>query len=597
MQWVLQAEEGMRFFVDSIHETDFLPMKKFLLVTGLLLGLLTSRSSRAQAPAWQSAIAVASGSTARVMGTAADASGNVYMTGFYTGTAGFGSLQLTSTTFGSLEVFVAKWHPTTGYVWVVRAGGSGSTGGGVSALALALRGSTVYVAGSFNCQTATFGSTVLTNVAAPNTFTSDVFVAKLTDAGSSASFVGAVRAGGAGNDRATALVVQGSSLFVTGDYDGVTASFGSTVLTNAGAAFTTDVYVTRLSDAGSGLAYDWALSAGGTRDDTANGLAVNGSSVYLTGFIERTASFGATTLTGSGASGYIAKLTDAGNSATFGWVQQLTGAGAASGTALAVNGTTLYATGSFVGTVAFGSASLTYAPTTIGGADIYVARLNDAGTSSNFAWALRAGGARTDVGYALAVSGSSVYVAGSFDGTADFGSSSVTTAGATDVFVAKVLDAGSSASFAWAQRAGGTGQLGDVARGLALSGNRLYVVGDVTPPASFGSFTLTNTNGFLASFTDSALPTATAAATALAPLVLSPNPAHGTSTVHLPAGLATPETTITVTDALGRQVYTQRLRSSTGTTAELDLNGLRPGLYHLQLQAAGRQLGCWLAVE
>ena len=112
-------------------------MNRFLLFAGLLLlGATGPRRARAQAPAWQSAIAVASGSTARVTATAADAAGNVFMTGFYTGTAGFGTLQLTSTTLGSLEVFVAKWHPATGYVWVVRAGGSGSTGGGVSALAL-----------------------------------------------------------------------------------------------------------------------------------------------------------------------------------------------------------------------------------------------------------------------------------------------------------------------------------------------------------------------------------------------------------------------------------------------------------------------------
>ena len=564
-------------------------MKHLLLVAGLLLGLLVPQASRAQAPAWQSAIAVASGSTARVTGTAADASGNVYMTGFYTGTAGFGSLQLTSTTFGSFEVFVAKWNPTAGYVWVVRAGGSGSTGGGVSALALALRGSTVYVAGSFNCQTATFGSTVLTNADASGSFTSDMFVAKLTDAGSSASIVGAVRAGGSGNDRATALVAQGSSLFITGDYDGVTASFGSTALTNAGAAFTTDVFVARLNDTGAGLTYAWATRAGGTRDDMANGLAVSNSSVYLTGFVTRTASFDAITLTSSGESGYVAKLTDAGSSAGFAWVQQLTGAAAtATGYALAASGSSVYITGLFVGTRAFGS-------TTLSGAGLFVAKLNDSGANSSFGWALGAGGG---VGYALAVSGGSVLVAGSFNGTATFGSSSLTSAGAADVVVAKVLDAGSSASFAWAQRAGGAGQLGDVARGVALSGNRLYVVGDVAPPASFGSFTLSGTNGFLASLTDQALPTATAEATALATLVLYPNPAHGTATVQFPAGLGVSEATITLSDALGRNARVQHVYlSGAAFAAEVPLNGLVAGFYHLRVQAGNKAVSRVLTVE
>lgn len=565
-------------------------MKHFLLFAGLLLlGAMGPQWARAQAPGWQSAIAVASGSTAKVTATAADAAGNVFMTGFYTGTAGFGTLQLTSTTFGSLEVFVAKWNPATGYVWVVRAGGSGSTGGGVSALALALQGTSIYVAGSFNCQTATFGSTVLTNVGAPNTFTSDMFVAKLTDAGSSASFGSVVRAGGDGNDRAVALTAQGTSVFVTGDFDGVTASFGGAALTNAGAAFTTDVYVARLNDTGAGLTYAWATRAGGPRDDAANGVAASGSSVYLTGFVTRTASFGTITLTSSGESGYVAKLTDAGNSASFAWVQQLVGAAAtATGYALVASGGSVYITGLFVGTLAFGS-------TTLSGAGLFVARLNDSGANSSFGWALGAGGG---VGYAMAVSGGSVLVAGSFNGTATFGSSSLTSAGAADVVVVKVLDAGSSASFAWAQRAGGTGQLGDVARGLALSGNHLYVVGDVTPPASFGSFTLANTNGFLSSLTDTALPTATTPFLTAETLSVFPNPARAAATVRLPAVPGAAQAMLTLRDALGRVICTQQVAlSAIAATAEISVVGLAPGLYQVQVQAGGQQASRALAVE
>ena len=56
-------------------------MNRFLLFAGLLLlGALGPQRAQGQAPAWQSAIAVASGSVAKVTASAADAAGNVYFT-------------------------------------------------------------------------------------------------------------------------------------------------------------------------------------------------------------------------------------------------------------------------------------------------------------------------------------------------------------------------------------------------------------------------------------------------------------------------------------------------------------------------------------
>nr|WP_230679021.1 T9SS type A sorting domain-containing protein [Hymenobacter properus] len=115
------------------------------------------------------------------------------------------------------------------------------------------------------------------------------------------------------------------------------------------------------------------------------------------------------------------------------------------------------------------------------------------------------------------------------------------------------------------------------------------------PPATFGSVTIASAGNagtsFLASLADPTL-TATTVALPSASIGLSPNPAHGRATVQLPAG--TGPATLTVLDALGRPVRTQR---ATGPLAELDLTGLAPGLYAVRMQAGGATTTRHLVVE
>ena len=335
----------------------------------------------------------------------------------------------------------------------------------------------------------------------------------------------------------------------------------------------------------------WAQRAGGTGQDEANALAVSGTSVYVAGhFTGATAGFGPVTLASAGDSdAFVAKLTDAGPTSNFVWAQRAGGTGQDRATALAVSGASVYVVGHFTGaTAGFGPITLTNALNFF--SDAFVAKLTDAGSTSNFVWAQRAGGMYTDIPTALAVQGTNVLVAGSFSWpTASFGATTMTGEGQNDVFVAKLTDAGLTGSFAWAQRAGGVDR--DEATALAVNGTRVYVAGTFYSfTADFGAITLTNTNftgplGFLARLTDPTL-TATATAGPREPTALFPNPARGAATLRLPAG--TPGALLTLTDALGRAV--RRYPAPAGPETALDLRGLPAGLYLLRGAGPARRL-------
>ncbi|WP_156176078.1 T9SS type A sorting domain-containing protein [Hymenobacter terrenus] len=500
--------------------------------------------------------------------TATDADGNIYIAGRFVGSATFGSTVLTSA--GDFDAFVAKWSPATNsFVWAQRVGGAGRD----EATAVAVSGTNVYLAGNFPASTLLgyaidFGGAPLAGTSA-----GDMFVARLTDNG---SFTWALRS--AGEASITGLAVNGTSLYVAGEFRG-TATFGSTALTSTGVS---DIFLAKLTDAGTGASYTWAQRAGSGSIDQATALAVSGTDVYVGGFFQVSATFGGSPLTGA-PGGFVAKLTDAGASGTFVWTQP-SGRGVS---AVAVSGPGVYVTGEFSGSPAtFGTTTLP----NVGNNNGYVAKLTDAGRSASYNWALSANSTGSILPQALAVRGITLYTAGRFfGGTAAFGATSLTTAGKSDIFVSKVTDAGASASFAWAQRAGGTND--DQATALAVTSTNVFVAGDFQGPAadfSGTSLSAAADSGFLALLPDASSPLATSTARqAAAPITLAPNPAHASTTLHLRAATAT--RVLVLLDATGRQVRAQALPAGTAV-APLNVTGLTPGLYHVRCGAASTHL-------
>jgi hypothetical protein len=414
----------------------------------------------------------------------------------------------------------------------------------------------VYVATSYGAG-ASYGATQLAGAG--------VGIAKFTDAG---ALVWEQPTG----LTATALAASGSSVYVAGNFTG-TASVGSLSLTSAGGP---DLAVAKLTDAGSSGSFVWAQRAGGPGAEYATALAVQGSTVYVATSYGAGASYGATQLAGAGVG--IAKLTDAGSSGSFGWVQPVAGT---SVSRLAMGAGRLYAAGGFSGTATFGSTTLT----SPGATSSFLVSLTDGGSTAALGWARQVGdaGGFTDI-HTVVASGSSVYLAGRLGGAVSFGSTTLPAPAEAGLYVAKLTDAGTTSTYAWAVPA--SAYFSAFTHSLALSGNTVYLAGMLAGPVSFGATTLPASGGpvaFLASLSDEGATLATAPPTALAGLSLAPNPAHGTTQVRVPAVPGTAQATLTLLDALGR--VARRQPAATGATAALDLAGLVPGVYVLRVQA------------
>ncbi|MBT7587530.1 MAG: hypothetical protein HN558_18600, partial [Gemmatimonadetes bacterium] len=155
---------------------------------------------------------------------------------------------------------------------------------------------------------------------------------------------------------------------------------------------------------------------------------------------------------------------------------------------------TLFAAGTFQGTAQFGDFTLE----ANGMRDVFVLRLDDNGTPI---WAFRAGGPRDDDALALVADGNgSLYVAGAFEETADFGPYLLSSKGNRDGYL---LNLSYDGQVKWVGSLRGEDRV-DI-RALTLDRNNLPVVaGDFagnlelrgTSPADDGSAVLTNNPNF-----------------------------------------------------------------------------------------------------
>lgn len=142
--------------------------------------------------------------------------------------------------------------------------------------------------------------------------------------------------------------------------------------------------------------------------------------------------------------------------------------------------------GSFQGTVDFGGVRPLVSE---GQADVVVAAYDGAGTHR---WSARFGDPSDDTGYDVAVdTGGDIYVVGMFQGDIAFGSSTGTSRGANDIFVAKLDPMGTPR---WSRTYGSSGIDYALAVDTDASGN-VYVAGLIAGPTDFGGGTRMGSGG------------------------------------------------------------------------------------------------------
>lgn len=231
--------------------------------------------------------------------------------------------------------------------------------------------------------------------------------------------------------------------------------------------------------------YTWAMQGRGNVYDIVDAIAVAGHSVYLAGLYNGDGYLGKFRLPASNYNyGYVARLTDAGDSATVNWVQPITGSLGIQAKQLAVSGSSVYVSGIFINDVRVGTKRLTQPDNT---PDVFIAKLTDTGPSATCQWVQQiASPVEADV-TALAVADKQVYVAGSVLQTATFGSlwRYIPNNTGNAMYVAKLTDADTTASFTWVQLASGTGY--GRARALAVRGPAVYLAGNFYQTTTFGS--------------------------------------------------------------------------------------------------------------
>ena len=262
---------------------------------------------------------------------------------------------------------------------------------------------------------------------------------------------------------------ESGNAYVSGQFSG-TAAVAGTSLTSAGG---NDGYVAKFGPNGAGL---WARRLGGTVNDWAHGVGVDGSgNVYVSAGFQGTSVWGSTSLVSAGSNDLgVGKLDGSGN---WQWAQSFGGVGDDNGgwrQGLAVDAAgNAYVSGQIASSFTVNGTSYN----TLGGRDAVVAKINTSGT---WQWLATGGSTSSENVYGVAVDSSgNAYIGGVIRGASTFGPVSVSFTGVTDAFVAKVNSAG---TWQWVRTASGTGNEGVYA--LTAS-----ATGDVVAGGSFDSAT------------------------------------------------------------------------------------------------------------
>ena len=341
---------------------------------------------------------------------ATDVNGNVFVSGYFSGTADFNPFSAgpTTTSLGQEDMFIAKYD-VNGTFDRVRWGGN--TLGNDQAYDMILdNAGNVYITGTFTGTAAFFPfSSPITSAGG-----TDIFLLKYDN---NLIFQWVIGIGSVNDDGGYGLAVDNlNNVYVTGSFQGAGINFDPRggvvpgISSNGGE----DVFIAKYDGAtGNCLG---VLGIGGLGNERAWDIDHDGNAnLYLTGYFENVVEFNpgvaASSITSVGATdAFVASYSSA---LAYSWARGIGSTGNEQGQKIKVgNFGNIYTTGFFQGAgVAFGSGiNLTSA----GSDDIYLTKLSNLGVTL---WSHGFGGAGSDKGLSMDLDGcSNVYLGGYFTG-------------------------------------------------------------------------------------------------------------------------------------------------------------------------------------
>ncbi len=341
-----------------------------------------------------------------------DASGNLFIAGYFNGTVSFEDTTLSSS---GADFFLAKYDASGTFKWVKKAGGAGND----YAYSLSIDASgNIYVTGDFS-DTAYFD-----NHALSSNGSKDVFLVKYDSAG---VVQWARKAGGAKADAGNNVYADNAgNIYLTGDFSD-SASFESAKLMSYGES---DIFLAKYSASGNLI---WVKKAGGKNNDSGNGIRMDAlGSVYVTGNFRNISYFGDTTISAVGGSDvFLAKYSADG---VLLWIEQAGGKENEESNGICIDeNANIYITGNFKNTMRFKRMDI-YSDE---GTDVFIAKYNSQG---DIEWTKRAGGLSNDLSQSIDVDRTgNIYITGVFKELARFGKVklfNINETGTSDVFIA-----------------------------------------------------------------------------------------------------------------------------------------------------------------
>ena len=295
-------------------------------------------------------------------------------------------------------------------------------------------------------------------------------------------FAEIINSGSANQVASVATDGEGNTI-IAGRYYG-TLTLGSHSITNPSTSYS--LFIAKFASDGT---WDWLKGAGGSSNNApvtqAESVAINNEGdIFVTGHFTDTISFGTTSLTSPGNYDlFVAKISGDGD---WLWATRAGGTSGCYGQEIRVD-----SSGNAMVTGFYSNSAATFGTTTLsqsGSVDLFVAKINDLGV---WQWAIKAGGSSSDYSYSIDLDSTGAgYITGFFSNTVSFGSTSLTSAGMKDVFVAKVSNSG---SWEWAVRAGSSDD--EEGSDLTYAEGNIYLTGEYKGTPTFGSITLPNPPG------------------------------------------------------------------------------------------------------